>query len=72
MWARISTVLNHQELIAAHTFATPPQKAQRVGIISCIHGNLEALQAVLADLQAREIESVVCLGDLVGYGPFPG
>lgn len=42
-----------------------------MGIISCVHGNLEALEAVLADLHAREIESVLCLGDLVGYGPFP-
>jgi predicted phosphodiesterase len=64
-----STVLTQPAV--AHTFSTPPQQAERVGIISCIHGNLEALQAVLADLQARKIESVVCLGDLVGYGPFP-
>lgn len=62
---------NHPKLTADHSFATPPQQAQRVGIISCIHGNFEALEAVLADLQAREIESVVCLGDLVGYGPYP-
>lgn len=52
-------------------FPTPPKKARRLGIISCIHGNLEALDTVLADLRAREIDSLLCLGDLVGYGPFP-
>ena len=52
-------------------FSTPADKAQRLGIISCVHGNLEALDTVLADLRAREIDSVLCLGDLVGYGPFP-
>lgn len=52
-------------------FSTPLDKADRIAIISCIHGNLEALDTVLADLRAREIDSVLCLGDLVGYGPFP-
>jgi predicted phosphodiesterase len=52
-------------------FDIPPHEAERVGIISCIHGNLEALEAVLSDLQTRNIDSVLCLGDLVGYGPFP-
>lgn len=40
-------------------------------IISDIHGNLEALQAVLADIERREIREIVCLGDLIGYGPNP-
>ena len=40
-------------------------------IISDIHGNLEALNAVLEDIDARGIETVVCLGDIVGYGPNP-
>ncbi|KYG06902.1 hypothetical protein BE21_32225 [Sorangium cellulosum] len=52
-------------------FATPPEQARRLGILSCIHGNLEALDSVLADLRAREVDSLLCLGDLVGYGPFP-
>ncbi|MBX3226959.1 MAG: metallophosphoesterase family protein [Labilithrix sp.] len=55
----------------AHAFATPPAQARRLGIISCIHGNLEALESVLADLRARDVDSLLCLGDLVGYGPFP-
>jgi diadenosine tetraphosphatase ApaH/serine/threonine PP2A family protein phosphatase len=40
-------------------------------IISDIHANLEALTAVLADIQANRVEEVYFLGDLVGYGPDP-
>lgn len=40
-------------------------------ILSCVHGNLEAFQAVVADAQARGVERIVCLGDLVGFGPDP-
>ena len=44
----------------------------RIAIFSDIHGNLPALDAVLADLAAQsEIERTYCLGDLVGYAPFP-
>jgi predicted phosphodiesterase len=41
-------------------------------IISDIHGNLEALEAVLADIDQQDnIEEIYCLGDIVGYGPNP-
>jgi len=40
-------------------------------IISDIHSNLEALTAVLNDIDARGVEDIVCLGDVVGYGPNP-
>lgn len=40
-------------------------------IISDIHSNLEALQAVLADIKSQGIEEIYCLGDVVGYGPNP-
>jgi len=40
-------------------------------IISDIHANLEAFQAVLEDMQAQGATEVVCLGDFVGYGPNP-
>lgn len=43
----------------------------RIGIISDIHGNLPALEAVLEDLRSRSVDAVFCLGDLVGYAPFP-
>lgn len=39
----------------------------RYGVIADVHGNLQALQAVLSALRAQAIEDVVCLGDLVGY-----
>ncbi len=40
-------------------------------VISDIHGNAEALRSVLADIEARGVERVVCLGDIIGYGPEP-
>jgi len=40
-------------------------------ILSDIHGNLEALQAVLEDILRHRVEAIYCLGDLVGYGPNP-
>jgi predicted phosphodiesterase len=43
----------------------------RYGIIADIHGNLEGLQVVLADIQAQRCTHVVCLGDVVGYGANP-
>jgi diadenosine tetraphosphatase ApaH/serine/threonine PP2A family protein phosphatase len=39
--------------------------------ISDIHGNLEALQAVLADIAQQHVEAIYCLGDVIGYGPNP-
>ena len=43
----------------------------RWAIVSDIHSNLEALDAVLADLEREGTESLVCLGDFVGYGASP-
>lgn len=40
-------------------------------LISDIHANLEALTAVMADIDARGVERIICLGDIVGYGPDP-
>ena len=40
-------------------------------VISDIHANLEALGAVLADADMAGADRLVCLGDLVGYGPDP-
>jgi diadenosine tetraphosphatase ApaH/serine/threonine PP2A family protein phosphatase len=42
-----------------------------IGIISDIHANLPALEAVLAALQGAGADTIYCLGDTVGYGPFP-
>ncbi|MCL5736013.1 MAG: metallophosphatase family protein [Actinobacteria bacterium] len=43
----------------------------RLGLISDIHGNRLALEAVLADIDRRGVEVIYSLGDLVGYGPDP-
>ena len=43
----------------------------RVALISDIHGNLPALQAVLDDIATTDVDEVWCLGDLVGYGAQP-
>lgn len=40
-------------------------------IISDIHGNLEALTAVMQEIDRRQIQHILCLGDIVGYGPNP-
>lgn len=42
---------------------------QRIAVISDIHGNIPALEAVLADIKNRNIERIFCLGDLAGKGP---
>jgi len=41
----------------------------RIGVLSDIHGNATALQAVLADIES--VDAIVCAGDIVGYGPSP-
>ncbi len=43
----------------------------RVAVLSDVHGNLHALQAVLDDAWTERAERVLCAGDLVGYGPLP-
>ncbi len=43
----------------------------RIAIISDIHGNLAALEAVLKDIASRNCDKIYCLGDVIGYGPNP-
>src|SRR3954451_19958083 len=43
----------------------------RVAIISAIHGNRQAFEAVLDDVRTVEPDAIWCLGDLVGYGADP-
>jgi protein phosphatase len=42
-----------------------------IAIVSDIHANFTALEAVLEDIRARGIREIVCLGDIVGKGPNP-
>jgi predicted phosphodiesterase len=44
---------------------------KKLTLIADIHGNHLALQAVLDDTKRRGVDAVYCLGDLVGYTPFP-
>src|SRR3977135_2295809 len=44
---------------------------QRVAVITDIHGNLAALEATLAAIDAIGVDGRCCGGDLVGYGPRP-
>ena len=41
----------------------------KIALISDIHGNLPALEAVLEDIHERKADKIVCLGDLIGKGP---
>lgn len=43
----------------------------KLAVISCIHGNYEALNSVLSDIDDQNADQIFCLGDLVGYGPHP-
>lgn len=43
-----------------------------IAILSDIHGNIDALTAVLDDIAGQKCRAMVCLGDIVGYGPAPG
>jgi len=42
-----------------------------LAVISDIHANTEALTAVLEDIAKRDVTRIVCLGDVIGYGPEP-
>jgi predicted phosphodiesterase len=45
--------------------------SRRIAIFSDIHGNLEALKAVVANMEKEGVQEKLCLGDVVGYGPDP-
>ncbi len=47
------------------------KKAKRIGVISDIHGNLHALNAVLEELEDAQVDMIICCGDVVGYGARP-
>jgi len=47
------------------------RETMRTAIISDIHANLPALEAVLEDIDACGVDRIFCLGDVIGYGPEP-
>lgn len=42
----------------------------RLAILSDMHGNLPALEAVLRDLSQFKVERVIVAGDVINWGPF--
>lgn len=47
------------------------QLTRRYAIISDLHSNTEALTNVLEDIRSQDVDDIICLGDIVGYGPEP-
>ena len=43
----------------------------KIAVISDIHANIYALMTVLEDIDDERVDTIICLGDLVGYGPHP-
>ncbi len=63
---------------AATSPGTPPSAErerqpdeQRLALLADVHGNLPALDAVLAFVAEQNVDRIVVLGDVVGYGPYP-
>ncbi len=46
-------------------------RSAKRALISDIHGNLEALDAVISHVKDQSIDEIICLGDIIGYGPDP-
>jgi diadenosine tetraphosphatase ApaH/serine/threonine PP2A family protein phosphatase len=58
-------------LPSAEIVGSKDETPVRIAVISDIHGNWHALEAVLADLDHESVDEAWCLGDIVGYGPQP-
>jgi diadenosine tetraphosphatase ApaH/serine/threonine PP2A family protein phosphatase len=43
----------------------------RTAVISDVHANLEALRVVMDHIDSQEVDRIICLGDILGYGPSP-
>ena len=43
----------------------------KIAVISDIHANVYALMNVLEDIDTEKVDTIICLGDLIGYGPHP-
>ena len=44
---------------------------QQQAIVSDLHSNLEAVTVVMEDIRRRGVKDIICLGDIIGYGPNP-
>ena len=45
--------------------------SMKIAIISDIHGNLEALKATINDIEKRNVDKIICLGDTIAKGIHP-
>ena len=43
----------------------------KIALVSDLHANLQAWRAVLMDIRSMSLDAIICLGDVVGYGPNP-
>ena len=57
--------------MTVHSADTVEGTPRRIAIVSDVHGNLPAFEAVLEDVRGQKVDSIWCLGDLVGYGAQP-
>ena len=46
-------------------------ECDKIAIISDIHANIEAFEVVLSEIEKENVDRIICLGDIVGYGPNP-
>ncbi len=56
---------------AAASSRGAPSPLSTIAFISDLHSNMEAIDAVLRDIESQGIERIICLGDVIGYGPEP-
>ena len=47
------------------------QSVMKYAVVSDVHANLPALEAVLRDIDSRRVDAIYHLGDLTGYAPWP-
>ena len=43
----------------------------KIGIITDLHSNIDALNAVLQEFDRLNVEKIICLGDMIGIGLYP-
>lgn len=68
---RIELLGDPTEFMGTNAYVRPATGGDRIAVISDVHGNLQALEAVLEDIAARGISRFWCLGDTAGYGANP-
>ncbi len=47
----------------------PNTYAEKIAVISDVHGNMQALLAVIEDIEKQKVDKIICLGDIVSKGP---